>query len=235
VSTNWQGDTWTYDFSTRAWREINSIGPPYTVFEQTMVYDSANRKLVAFGGAPSGYVDGDRAYLLDVDSEVWTAAASAPEPGARMSQSMVYDPVRRVAWMFGGGYPYPSAGNELWSYDAAARTWRQINQTGAVPPPRRFGAMAYDSQHDIVLLWGGILDDNNAYNDTWVFRPATQQWQQLAPTASPPRGFPYSEDLAYDPVNNVFILHQNGDFWLYRFGSSTDTTAPDPPRNLVAH
>ncbi len=241
ISYDWVADTtWTYDFGTHTWRGIgNDPTHPFSVFEQTMVYDTVNRKLVLFGGATGGYASGDRAWLFDVDAETWADASAVVEPVARMSQSMVFDPVRRVSWMFGGGYPYPNPGNELWTYDAAARTWQQINESAGVPPARRFGAMAYDSQHDIILLWGGILNDTTPYNDTWVLHPATQQWQQLTPVASPPApstsALPYSEDLAYDPVNNVFVLHQNGDFWLYRYAASTDSIPPAAVRDMVAH
>ena len=39
--------------------------------------------------------------------------------------ALVYDPIRRVSWMFGGG-AYPNPGNELWSFDAASKTWSRV-------------------------------------------------------------------------------------------------------------
>ena len=235
ISDNWQGDTWFYDFATHSWAEVDTIGPPYTVFEQTMVYDPVNRKLVLAGGAPSGYQDGTRTYLLNAANAAWADASAAGQPGPRMSQSMVYDPVRRATWMFGGGYPYGTAGNDLWRYDTVSNSWTQVAQSGAIPSARNFAAMAYDSQHDVVLLWGGVLNSTTSYNDTWLFRPATQQWQQLAPTVSPPGAFDYAENLAYDPVNNVFVLQQNGNFWLYRYAASTDSIPPARVNDMVAH
>ena len=72
------------------------------------------------------------------------------------------------------------------------------------------------------MMWGGIRDENTLYNDTWIYRPGTRQWQQLVPPASPPSTGMNSEDLAYDPENDVFILHQNGEFWVFRYASSSD-------------
>lgn len=233
VSTNYLGDTWVYDFVTRLWHQVPMVNPhPFAMFEQTMVYDQSVRKMVIFGGPAAAYDDGDRAWLLDVDTEVWTAKPTSPQPSVRMSQSMVYDPVRRVSWLFGGG-TWPNPGNDLWAFNATAGTWERVTPTGPIPPVRRFAAMAYDSQRDLVLMFGGVLDDATAYNDTWIFRPATRQWQQVSPNGSPPGGFGYSEDLAYDVDNDVFILHKNGEFWLYRVNSSTDTVAPNAPASLT--
>jgi hypothetical protein len=231
VATNYLGDTWVYDFVARKWREITAAAHPFTVFEQAMTYDPNTHRLVVAGGADAAYHAGDQAWLFNVDTETWEMAATPSAPPARMSQSLVFDPVRRVSYLFGGG-TYPNPGNELWSFDAAARTWRQIPAQGAVPPPRRFGALAYDSRHDIVLLWGGMRDDATRYNDTWIFRPSTRQWTQLSPAVAAPGDAYNAEDLAYDSANDVFVLHQGNDFWLFRYAPAGDATAPSDIQDL---
>ncbi len=227
------GDTWTYDFSLQSWREIMIEPHPANAFEQTMVYDSSARKLVLVSGAIEEYGPG-ATWTFDVDRETWKQITSSPTPPRRMSHSMVYDPGRRVSLIFGGGR-WPEPGNDLWAFDATTEMWEQIQPSGTIPPPRRFAALAYDSRHDIILMWGGIRDDNTLYNDTWVFYPTTRRWQQLSPTAFPPGNSSYAEDLAFDPLNDVFILHDDGDFWLYRYdGGAVDTTPPSPPSGLTA-
>jgi Kelch motif protein/galactose oxidase-like protein len=234
VSTNYTGDTWVYDFATKLWHEVPMVDPhPYTYFEQAMVYDQSVRKMVIFGGPTTAYHDGDRAWTLDVDTERWQPMPTSPQPAVRMSGSMVYDPVRRVSWLFGGG-AWPNPGNDLWAFTASTGTWQQVVPSGAIPAARRFAAMAYDSRRDVVLMWGGVRDDATSYNDTWLFRPATRTWQQLSPTASPPGGFMYSEDLAYDGDDDVFILHKNGEFWLYRVDTSGDAVPPSAPATFQA-
>ena len=225
ISTGWVGDTWLYDFATKRWREITVSTHPYNVFEQTMTYDPSTHRLVLFGGGPSAYDAGQDAWLFDVNSELWERAATASAPAQRMSHSMVYDSMRRLSYVFGGG-TYPSPGNEMWAFDASSRVWQRLLPANTPPVARRFAALAYDSRHDIVMMWGGIRDENTLYNDTWIYRPGTRQWQQLVPPASPPSTGMNSEDLAYDPENDVFILHQNGEFWVFRYASSSD---PSPP------
>ena len=232
ITNGYIGDTWTYDFASKTWREIVTAFHPWTVFEQTMTYDPNVHRLVLYGGGESSYQNGDQAWLFNVDTETWEESSTPSAPPARMSQSMVFDPVRRVSWVFGGG-PYPNPGNQLWTFDASARVWQQITAQGPTPPARRFGAMAYDSRHDLVLLWGGITSSSAGLNDTWIFRPATRTWQQVFPATSPPTDpITNNEDVAYDPDDDVFILHKNGDFWLYRYASSSDGVAPGDVTDL---
>ncbi|HEV8128388.1 MAG TPA: kelch repeat-containing protein [Candidatus Eisenbacteria bacterium] len=231
VGNDYIGDTWVFDFATNKWRMIDTPTHPFNVFEQTMTFDPTTNRLVLFGGASSSYQNGDGAWLFNVATETWEAASTAGGATQRTSQSMVYDPIRRVSWMFGGG-AYPNPGNELWSFDAASATWSRVTPSGPVPSPRRFGAMAYDSRHDIVMLWGGIYDTNSLYNDTWILHPSTKQWVQLSPPVSPPTTDMNSEDLAYDEENDVFVLHQNGVFWLFRYAPSGDEISPNDVGDL---
>lgn len=231
ISTGYVGDTWVYDFGAKRWHDATGTTHPFNVFEQTMTYDPNVHRLVVFGGGTSAYDAGDRAWLFDVNTELWESAPTASTPGQRMSHSMVFDPMRRVSYVFGGG-AYPNAGNEMWAFDAASRVWQRVTPQNTPPSARRFASMAYDSRHDIVMVWGGILNSTTLYNDTWIFRPGTRQWQQLAPAASPPNAGMSSEDLAYDPGNDVFILHQNGDFWLFRYESGSDGVPPGEVNDL---
>lgn len=231
ISTGWVGDTWLYDFSTKLWREVTPSTHPYNVFEQTMTYDPFTHRLVLFGGGPSPYDPGQDAWLFDVNTELWERAATASAPSPRMSHSMVYDSMRRLSYVFAGG-SYPTPGNEMWAFDASSRVWQRLLPQNTPPPARRFAALAYDSRHDVVMMWGGLQNETTLFNDTWIYRPGTRQWQQLVPAASPPKMAMNSEDLAYDPDNDVFILHQNGEFWLYRYASSSDAVAPGKVSDL---
>jgi galactose oxidase-like protein len=234
ITDGYIGDTWSYDLGTRTWRKIDLPTHPFNVFEQTMTYDPGTHRLVLFGGASRSYGDGDQAWLFDVESEAWEPVSAAGGPTQRMSHSMVYDSARRVSWLFGGG-AYPKPGNELWSFSASARSWQRIVPPGPVPSPRRFAAMAYDSRHDVVLLWGGVQDDRTGYNDTWLFDPSVRQWRQLLPPTPPPAPTMRGEDLAYDAENDVFVLHQGGTFWLFRYApGGGDGSAPSDVGDLNA-
>jgi len=215
VESNYIGDLWSYSLTDRSWRSIP--GPhPFTVFEQAMVYDPFIEKLVLFGAANQGYRDGANTFLFDLKAELWTDAAPVVSPAPRTGQSLCFDPVRRVTWMFGGGDG--TAGNELWFYDARANTWSQAPRAGDWPDSRRFASMAYDSRHNIILVWGGVNGGDGSFADTWVLDPGTRRWTKLAPAASPTNDSRnYAEDLDYDAAHDVFVLNRNGQFWLFRY------------------
>ncbi len=230
------GTTWTYDFQDTAWRQIPTT-QPYNVYEQSCSYDPYLEKMILFGGASRTYGLGDRTYHLDLNTETWTDHTPVPSPAPRSGQTMVFDNRRRVTWMFGGA-PFGSAGNELWTYDAAANVWSRVPRTSPWPAERRFASMAYDSRRDVFLLWGGVTASDNVLGDTWIFRPSSGRWQRLGPSASPDvnRRY-YSEDLDYDPVNDVFVLNLGGVFWLYRTPGSVATsgeTASAPVLRVVS-
>lgn len=234
VPENPYGDLWIYDFPTRRWHVALPATRPQTFFEQAMVWDPSIGKITLFAGPLETWKDGDRAWHFDPVTETWQDKSTSPQPSAgRMAQAMAYDKVRRGTWMFGGN-TWPTGGDQVWFYDAAANRWELVNITGPKPSPRRFPGWAYDSRRDLLVLWGGVDGNDNGLNDTWIFRPATRTWQQITP-ASPPAGGAYmSSSLEYDHVNDAFVLHLGNDFYLYRYDSSGDLIAPDPVRNLLA-
>jgi len=122
----------------------------------------------------------------------------------------------------------------MWYYDAAKNTWTQVPKESPWPAERRFGAMAYDSRRDVFLLWGGVTASDDLLDDTWLFHPSTRRWEQLQPS-TPPSGAHryYSEDLDYDPVNDVFVLNLGGAFWLFRV-RSPQNAEPAPEMRVVS-
>jgi len=234
VPTNAFGDLWVYDFGTKQWHEVLPAVRPQTMFEQAMVWDPAAQRVVLFAGPLDPWQDGDRAWHFDPVTEAWQDKSTSPQPAPRSAQVMAYDSNRNGTWMFGGGTAWPSGGNELWFYDAVSNQWEQVATSGAKPSPRRFAGWAYDSRRDLLLLWGGVDGADNGINDTWIFRPATRTWQQVSPAASPAYTSPMASDLAYDPVNDAFVLHLNGEFYVYRYDSSGDVVSPSSVQDLLA-
>lgn len=225
------GDTWTYDFTVRAWREITSPHPN-TVYEQACSYDPELETMLLFGGTDHEYGIGDKTYSFDLNTETWADRAPSTGPSPRMGHNMVFDPVRHVTWMFSGA-EWQGADNELWMYDAAANEWTMIPKQDPWPAPRRFPHFARDSRRDLILMWGGITAQDSCLKDTWIFHPASRTWEQLFPEVSPVPARYYSVDLDYDPVNDLFVLNQAGVFWLYRYtGTVSDAGSPGAASGL---
>ncbi len=104
-----------------------------------------------------------------------------------------------VVIAFGG---LSDAGYEggTWAWTSASRQWTRLSPRRA-PSARRAPAMAYDSVHHYILLFGGEgqLGD---LADTWKWDGTT--WTELSPATVPPAR--RLTQLAYDPARDRFVL-----------------------------
>lgn len=101
------------------------------------------------------------------------------DPGPRGSAAVSFTGAGVV--LFGGAGCGARCG-DTWVFDGAA--WTDVTGTvGAVAPePRSQHALAYDSDRDEVVLFGGS-GGNGHVADTWVFRAGT--WRRLLPGEAP--------------------------------------------------
>src|SRR5439155_196202 len=117
-----------------------------------------------------------------------------PTPPARSGHAMAYDSQSDRLVLFGGG---SSSGgvfvlvDDTWAYDFNTSTWTAMNPAVA-PRLRESSAMAYDSQADRVILFGGY----GGYNDTWAYDFNTNTWTDTNPVVEPPGRWGHA--LAYD-------------------------------------
>src|ERR1035438_5531573 len=120
-----------------------------------------------------------------------------------MGHAMAYDSVDHQVVLCGGisaGYN-PTDLNDTWVWDGA--NWTQKFPKTS-PPARSLHAMAYDSGHGQLVLFGGIVNLKSGpfLGDTWVWDGAN--WTQKAPQASPPAQ--YAHALAFDSAHGQVLL-----------------------------
>jgi uncharacterized protein (TIGR03437 family) len=173
-----------------------------------MAYDSARGQVVLFGGEnAANFLCGDTWVW---DGANWTQKFPQTSPPAREAHAMAYDSAHAQVVLFGGNGGASVLGpgylNDTWVWDGSNWT-RKSPQTSS---PARFGhAMAYDSAHGQVVLFGGT--SANLFTDTWVWDGAN--WTQQSPQSSPPgRNF---GAMAYDSAHGqvvVFGGNNNGAF-----------------------
>jgi uncharacterized protein (TIGR03437 family) len=80
-----------------------------------------------------------------------------------------------------------------------APNWTQQNPENS-PPPRYDHAMAYDSVHSQVVLFGGV--GNDVMNDTWVWDGSN--WTQKSPVMTPPARDAHA--MVYDSAHRQVVL-----------------------------
>ena len=160
---NYFSDTWEWD--GREWTQLADMGPPPRA-GHAMVFDSSRECLVLFGGY---WQPGAQSVVWLSDTWEWDEDAGWVKRQDMGSRSM-YQPkmVHTEAHTVLFGYPevgWGAAGGagQTWEWDD--NLWTQRQNMG---PPRRSGhTLAYDSQGDRVVLFGGWGVGSLALGDTW--------------------------------------------------------------------
>ncbi|MFX0090596.1 MAG: kelch repeat-containing protein [Candidatus Hodarchaeota archaeon] len=105
-------DTWTYDYANNTWIPLNPITRPFARFHHNMVYDSANQKVILFGGL-SVNGEADDTWIYDYVTNQWTEVFPAVSPPARSDFSIIYDSSNQKVILFGGQISRELGGDEF--------------------------------------------------------------------------------------------------------------------------
>jgi len=118
---------------------------------------------------------------------------------------MIFDPGGNRAVLFGGraeglfGLRYF---DDLWAFDFPSQSWTPL-RTDHRPAARLSSGMVYDPDHHQIVLFGGH-NAQGRLGDTWIYRIAEKQWQEVSPVVSPaPRS---DTGMAYDEASHRVIL-----------------------------
>jgi uncharacterized protein (TIGR03437 family) len=175
-----------------------------------MAYDSAHGQVVLFGGS-----SGSATVVLNDtwvwDGSNWTQKSPQASPPSRSGLAMAYDSVHNQVVLFGGTIPpLVKVFGDTWTWDGA--NWTQESPQ-TLPSPRIYSAMAYDSAHDQVVLFGGFEYRTNGatyeidfLNDTWLWDGSN--WTQASPQTSPSGRDGIA--MAYDSAHSQVVLFGGG-------------------------
>jgi len=206
--------TWEFDGVDWLLRSLPA-SPPRTSSGR-MVYDSARQVTVLVGGHV--FPDSTTGATWEYDGATWALATPTQEAPPRADMAMAYDSARGVVVMHGGhwGNSQPTFGysNETWEYDGV--TW-----TKATPPDPEFDdepssrishEMVYDSQRQVMVLFGGRLPNNNQSSETWEYDGTS--WALREPADPEGDGNPGPRQqpaMAYDSDRGVTVLRGGTD------------------------
>ena len=168
----------------------------------------------------------------------WTEMHPASAPSPRFTNWMAYDSVSDKVILFGGRFEYFGCYNDTWAYDFDADTWTNMNPP--VAPSSRFAhAMAYDSQSNRVILFGGS-NELQQFSDTWAFNYERNEWTNMNPIVAPsPRA---DFGMVYDSQSDRVILfggyagYDLDETWSYDFETNSWTNmnpASRPPARFT--
>jgi hypothetical protein len=197
-------ELWALSFSgSPEWEQIAPWGPtPGDRIWSADAYDEPRRRLVMFGGG-SGSPLGDLWELSVVPGGPWAALAAAGTPPApRGGSSMIYDPLRQRAILFGGNTNTPK--NDVWELTlSGSPVWTMLTPAGTLPTPRTLHTAIYDPVRDRMIVFGGTFGSDRS--DTWALSlSGTPAWTQLFPGGTPPTRSRHT--AIYDPTGDRMVV-----------------------------
>ena len=166
---------------------------PIARLEAPMAYDSANQRVVVFGGYDHAYNRYNEVWEYYPAYQVWrnSTPSSGAAPVPRSGSTVAYDSARGRVLLFGGLDDARGYLGDTWEWDCNARTWTQVATSGTPgvnkPTPRQGVRMVYDAAGDRYVLFGGV-DASQFFRDTWTFNPSTRTWSLLSTTTSSGNG-----------------------------------------------
>lgn len=208
-------ETWSYDPGSNAWTLMKPASSPFARSEHAMSYDASGERIVLFGGD----MGGDEAWLFDSSRVTWTN--TNPNPSSRLGHALAYDSGRDSIVLFGGAVTGLTLAGDTWSYDLGANAWKNMNPVSR-PSPRSSAAMAYDSRHGRIVLFGGTTAPSQFSNETWAYDLGNNTWTDKRPQ-NPPQARAYHA-LAYDSESDRIVLfggNTDNGTWAYDLNNNT--------------
>jgi hypothetical protein len=197
--------------------------PPARVYH-TAVYDSANNRMIVFGGEilTSSNPFNDVWVLSNANGQGGTAAwtqlsPSGSPPAARAFHTAVYDAADNRMIIFGGGNLTQSF-SDVWVLSNAnglggTPVWTQLSPGGLLPTGVLASSAVYDPANNIMTVFGGANLASTAYsNGVWTLSHAnglggTPQWTNIV--ANGAAGSPAKRayhTAVYDTASNRMII-----------------------------
>ncbi|MFX1518024.1 MAG: Kelch repeat-containing protein [Promethearchaeota archaeon] len=225
-------DTWVYDYNTNIWVNKTPIVSPGRRNGHSMAYDSESDRCILFGGLKTYYdpptsVEGwNDTWAYDYNSNTWVEMNPEECPSTRMCAAMKYDSESDRMVLFGGWSEDRMDIGETWIYNFNNNSWKMLTPEPA-PSGRYRPAMAYDSESDRMILFGG-MSEITAVRDTWAYDYNSNTWTNMNPSTAPPARLLAAMvyDKSVDRIiffggTNVAKTFFYTDTWAYDYNSNT--------------
>lgn len=166
----WNWDVWAYDFNSNTWTTSAADTAP-TPLATDLAYDAESDRVISFGLFEDGSSTWAETWAYDFNSDIWTNVTPEIQPSPRYACDMVYDTQADRVVLFGGWDRSSSRSvrdNQTWLYDFNNNAWSK-QDTPTSPSPRVIHGMAYDSESQHTILFGGNIGATNYSRETWIY------------------------------------------------------------------
>ncbi|NIS13396.1 MAG: hypothetical protein GWN18_15140, partial [Thermoplasmata archaeon] len=190
---------WSYDASTKIWDQKSPVNRPK--FLHSAVWADSFHMMIVFGGIT---VLGQDIFLLNETlvywpaNDTWALMADCPYGGV-VFHTAVWDSTNDQMLVAGGtrDATWANVTNQLWAFRPRTNSWHRLSNFPQ-NMARGGAASTWDTDNEIMIMYGGRFDDNNPMSSVLSYNPTTNQWTQRgnAPVA---RIF---HSMGWDPVSN---------------------------------
>lgn len=199
-------DTWAFDLETNTWEEMNPSSAPAARYGAAITYDIEEDRVLLFGGNPSRITTTNTfsdTWEYDYNTDRWVDLDPVVHPSNRYATKMVYSSESNLTVLF-GGYPDTSGKYSTWVYDHNGNNWTQWNDDPH-PSGRFRHAIVYDSESDLVVMFGGMTGDWNSEqviktDTTWTYDVNVHHWTQMGGTPNPTTSTTPTTPATTEPV-----------------------------------
>ena len=134
----------------------------------------------------------------------WRKLEPGDGPGTREDHTWTLDPSTRTAYLF-GGRDGSTAYDDIWAFDLASDTWRELDPGGR-GPAARFGHEAVWIEGIGLVVWAGQAGPTAFFDDLWAYDPAANDWSRL-PNDGPKPAARYGSCSTVSADTRLWISH----------------------------
>ncbi|MBG0786386.1 MAG: hypothetical protein H0S79_14915 [Anaerolineaceae bacterium] len=162
----------TADVAER-WQTLESLPQP----ETAMAFVTYSDEIFSIGGQSSEGVVGD-VYRYDLDTGVWSTAATKPTPVSEVEAALIGEKIYVPGGFDSSGMPTDS----LEIYDPRQDIW-----TNGATLPEPLANYALADYEGLLYLFGGT-DGDHTNDIVWIYDPEQDVWQPGTPMAAAREG-----------------------------------------------
>lgn len=182
-TTSYQDLTYTYEQGTDTWNPESPSGSIPDARGYFALSYIGDQQALLFGGYSGSKLNDT--YLFDDSTPTpsWThLTGSLDTPAARSDSAMAFAGNGKV--LLFGGDGQTGVRDDTWIFDKSTQEWLEYNEATLRPLSRKGHAMCQGRENRIILF-GGVDNIGNEYNDTWEYDVTSYTWQQINTSNEP--------------------------------------------------
>lgn len=215
-----------YDVNTNTITNINErlrkstdIPPPLIGFSMIVRDISENPSFVLFGGTTSGRVRTKDVYEYSFGRNEWKKLHCTGLNTCISGHTAHWHAEADHLYTFFGKNESNDFIDIVYRLDLKTQNWAVV-QKKDISPSTRSSHSSVLWKNNYVIIFGGELDDNSKFNDTWMFNIASEEWTELEAKGDIPEARCFHSSVLYGDFMFIYGGHpENSDLFMLDLNS----------------